>query len=253
MPEPACNPAAEQCDNLDNDCDGEIDEEIELRPCGLAVGECKPGTISCHAGKWDDETTRCEGEVKGSAERCDDRDNDCDGETDEDVLNECGGCELLVNPPDRTCSAGRFACEASGRYRCQGQNTTECDAEPLRGSADNQCDNDDNDCDGRVDEGGDNGCRGPCSSRLANKPGDRCTIPANSSGSSGCDRIGSWACSGTTSVRCEAPLNGPTVGECGCAWGCNNAQTGESRVVISQTQPDLGTEWLCIKADPNCN
>lgn len=55
----------------------------------LGIGACKAGNIRCENGFWTD----CIGEVLPQLEICDGKDNDCDGKTDEGVLNECGNCD----------------------------------------------------------------------------------------------------------------------------------------------------------------
>ncbi len=77
-------PAAEKCDNKDNDCDGKTDEGLS-RSC--KVGLCK-GVQSCKGGKW----KACKAKGAPGPEICNDgKDNDCDGKTDEP---DC------VSPPD---------------------------------------------------------------------------------------------------------------------------------------------------------
>lgn len=93
--------APEQCDLLDNDCDGAVDEEVVNQtfcadadgdghgaPSGVTKIDCKPseGFGACD-GDCDD---RNEAFHPGAEEVCDLLDNDCDGEVDEGVRPVCG-------------------------------------------------------------------------------------------------------------------------------------------------------------------
>lgn len=71
------NPSAG--DGLDNDCDGVVDEGCSCHYKGSMEGECNLGTIHGTTGACEPPTTFVFNEV----DLCDERDNDCDGQTDE--------------------------------------------------------------------------------------------------------------------------------------------------------------------------
>jgi Putative metal-binding motif len=77
-----CTPKApipEVCDNLDNDCDGEIDEDIAVLRCG--VGACERTVQTCLPGGITNPDITCTPGTPGP-KTCG-IDNDCDGAIDE--------------------------------------------------------------------------------------------------------------------------------------------------------------------------
>ncbi|MBM4353873.1 MAG: hypothetical protein FJ109_08765, partial [Deltaproteobacteria bacterium] len=131
-------PADEICDDLDNDCDGKVDEGFPLgNACSLGIGQCKAdGKFVCA----ENGTAVCDAlPGKPVDELCDALDNDCDGKVDEDF------------PLGDPCSLGIGQCKADGKFVCAENGTAVCDALPGK-PADEVCDDLDNDCDGKVDE-----------------------------------------------------------------------------------------------------
>ncbi|MEM9860338.1 MAG: MopE-related protein [Myxococcota bacterium] len=169
----------ELCDGRDNDCDGNTDEgfdtNTDLGNCGVcgnvcafnnATARCEGGTCvqdACNAGFVDangESEDGCElGCVPAGDEVCNGADDNCDGRTDEgfdtssDPLN-CGRCGVactFVNA-DATCSGG--VCSAGGCapgfFDVDGLAGCEYACTPTGADV---CNNNDDDCDGRIDEG----------------------------------------------------------------------------------------------------
>ncbi|MHC4838960.1 MAG: vWA domain-containing protein, partial [Planctomycetota bacterium] len=185
------DPRAEVCNGIDDDCDGSSDETL-VRACESVCGAGEE-TCEYQAGEpgagvnW----AGCDA-PQPRGEECNGQDDDCDGETDENLVRLCStacgtgvetcqyagegdqtndwaGCDAPV-PADEVCGVADEA--GTGDEDCDGrvdEYTEVCQAAcgsgvrrcvggelgpcPVREPADEDCDGADDDCDGRIDEG----------------------------------------------------------------------------------------------------
>ncbi|MCP4675288.1 MAG: leucine-rich repeat domain-containing protein, partial [Deltaproteobacteria bacterium] len=193
-------PTAEICDDLDNDCNGLIDDELEA-PC---FSDCGEGVEYCYRGAWQwcdapepppnydnvcsvgagecnrEGTIDCRGlcdAIPGtpSAEICDGLDNDCDSRTDQGLYRNCStvcgdgreGCDMGTwqgcDAPVPPANYGDVCSVGAGE--CYREGTIGCDGECDVSAApptDEVCDGLDNDCDGTTDEEIDYDCGNDC-------------------------------------------------------------------------------------------
>ena len=196
----ACDPLSpsEACDDLDNNCDGTIDEAFLGgptglgRPCAAGVGACATeGSYVCNAGG--DETT-C-GALPGDAQprRCDGVDNDCDGVVDRTWTDGSFGVSL-----GERCAVGLGACHVVGAFVCPpgGTGPPVCDAVPPPPQVET-CDGVDNDCDGLIDEDPTNPTL-PLSETCFDGPAETLGVGACAAGAK--------RCVGGTLGRCEGQV-----------------------------------------------
>jgi len=150
--------AAERCDGLDNDCDDQIDEDLQeiwyadadgdgYGDADVTVDSCDPGTgWSAVAGDCDDGDATIHPDAQ---ETCDGLDNDCDGETDEDLQQtfwaDADG-DGYGDPHNAS-----LACQAEAGMT---DNEQDCDDSnsAIHPAAQEACNGYDDDCDGLVDD-----------------------------------------------------------------------------------------------------
>ncbi|MBK05165.1 MAG: hypothetical protein CL920_25735 [Deltaproteobacteria bacterium] len=141
----------EDCNGVDDDCDGVIDNNISAPLCTKQEGVCKgarktcggeKGWIDCDDAAYKKHAAAYDKVFDGqNAATCDGLDNNCNGQIDEAPTEQAEACS---NPTAGgvfgECKNGRTACEKQKTVCLPGQPTTEI------------CDDKDNDCDGQVDE-----------------------------------------------------------------------------------------------------
>ncbi len=152
--------ATEVCDGADNDCDNDIDPGCactpsQTQPCGTNEGVCQEGLETCgDDGTWG----LCDGDVgpaivgddEAAARACNGEDDDCDGDVDEGCA--CAeGDTRACGVDDGVCTAGTETCTDAGVY--EGCTDTGPTITGDDESAEAACDDEDDDCDGDVDEG----------------------------------------------------------------------------------------------------
>jgi hypothetical protein len=206
----------EVCNGIDDNCDGNVDEEPLLdRPVWNTLGVCAEGGPRCSGVEGWQWTIPPGYELEEHS--CDGLDNDCDGETDEGLLNLCGLCgpdeqdlcdgidnncdgrtdeDALLPPPHLECfSQGTGVCRDTLKVCAEG--TWICVPPTTFQPNESCCDGLDNDCDGVTDEGF--------------PVGDWCFM-----GKGACRSEGGFRCNQAgTGVECDAPVIPPAVEICG--------------------------------------
>ncbi len=131
----------ETCDNEDNNCDGQIDEGFNVGDaCTEGIGACvNTGEYVCNGAGTATECNAVPGaQISSDDFTCDGVDDDCDGTDDEDYNSQQTDC-------------GFGLCYAIGSTSCV--NGVVVDSCTQGTPSTETCDNEDNNCDGQIDEG----------------------------------------------------------------------------------------------------
>ncbi len=147
------------CDEIDQDCDGRVDEDAPIRfedLDGDGYGLAGSGTATCERDGWSEFDTDCDDADPwihpGASELCDGLDGDCDGTVDEDAIDQLlyhrdGDGDGQGDPDTAT-----WACDAPGAEWTE--DASDCDdTDPTTyATAEEFCDGIDHDCDGVIDD-----------------------------------------------------------------------------------------------------
>ena len=151
--------ALELCDGTDNNCDGNVDEDVMTTfftdADGDGFGDPGSTTSACTAPEGTvaigtDCNDADETAYPGAAERCDGIDNDCDDAIDEDVLGEWFADADGDGFGDPWASIE--SCDPPTGYIADNQDCDDSTAAAYPGATE-ICDEIDNDCDDAIDEG----------------------------------------------------------------------------------------------------
>ena len=248
----AADPRPESCDGVDNNCDGQVDNGLNLGDaCSVGVGVCAAGGVLACDGAGGVACTATAGQP--TVEICDGVDNDCDGQID-------NGLGLGT-----ACAEGVGACRQAGVRVCGPDNAVVCGAQPLPPQAE-RCDGIDNNCDGQVDEGNpgagaacNTGLQGACAAGTLNcgADGNLVCTPRNEPVVETCDGVDNDcdgladedAAGGPLSRACyEGPAGTEGVGV--CTGGFAMCSAGAYGACVGEVLP--GVE-ICDGADNDCN
>ncbi len=253
-------PEVEDCDRIDDDCDGRPDVsrngERPTRACYSGprgtegVGLCHGGRQTCSGGA--DLWGGCDGEIVPRGERCEGEDDDCDGRTDEDYD---------VRQP---CSEGTGACRREGARVCRGDGGgTRCGVS-AGAPSDELCGNGvDEDCNGRVDEGFDVGAECAVGDGICRRTGQRvcaadgrdtaCGARPGAPGEELCDNDLDDDCDGRTDEGFAGLGEACNGGRGVCQRPGRRVCAADLRAVVCDAQPGAPGTEACNTTDDDCD
>ena len=138
----SCKPGAAassdtNCDGIDEDCDGQVDEDFVSTSSTCGVGGCaRSGAVTCSLGQPRDS---CVPSTPQSPDVCNGIDDNCNGQTDEDFASTATSC-------------GVGACTRFGASSCTAGAPGNSCVPASSGGGSDLCNGVDDDCDGQVDE-----------------------------------------------------------------------------------------------------
>lgn len=173
---PGVGPSLEVCNDVDDDCDGIVDngfylddDPLNCGGCGHvcamddAVGGCSDGACvvtACapgHANLDGNDSNGCEYAcpvTPPSVEVCNGIDDDCDGVVDNPavIAGQKPSSALCYPAAGTPCAGADFVCTGTNGWRCDYGVGVEVDAQGKLAASESKCDGIDGNCNGQVDE-----------------------------------------------------------------------------------------------------
>ena len=245
----SCTPGApvgddSNCNNLDDDCDGLVDEGFG-EPTNCGDGNCADvGELLCVNGAI--VNTCRQGDPAPNDTTCDGVDDDCDGQTDEDFVVVATSC-------------GVGQCAANGQQICNnGAVVNTCQpGQPAANDA--TCDNLDDDCDGSTDEAYNTSATscgvGQCAANgqlICNGGAEQDTCTPGAPVAEQCNGLDD-DCDGGTDEAFPTLGNACTVGQGVCERSGVNVCAGNGSGVVCSVEPDEPGVEICDGLDNDCD
>ncbi|MBI4158919.1 putative metal-binding motif-containing protein [Candidatus Woesearchaeota archaeon] len=198
----ACSkvPQTETCNNVDDDCDGTVDEDLTTTSDCSQIGYCSGAVKTCSAGVWG----VCS-KVPGT-ETCNGIDDNCDGGIDVDADGDVISCSDGLY-----CTTGDYCSEGS----CQSTGTRNCEESPANLCTTDTCNEDTNSCVHTTVIITCSPTIRSCSA-YCNAAGKRCTYPSSSTSCANSCTPSTGLCSSCTAPSCGAA----TCVSCGVGLEC---------------------------------
>lgn len=237
--------ATEKCNGVDDNCSGQIDEGFTAKDydgstkklgdaCGTGV--CANGKVECLT---NGSGAVCSSSAMADSETCDEKDNNCDGKTDESVQTAFYKDADGDTYGDATKSV--MMCTLPSGYA---KNDKDCDDANKASypTATELCDGADNDCDGDTDEGCDDDMDGFCDNAMpflstaACKEGDCNDAEGNvkPDAADTCDNVDN-NCDGKTDQKSDS--NGGMVSSCNQCLNVIQVPCGQKYTVVWPSTP----------------
>lgn len=212
-------PSPEICDNIDNDCNGEVDEVEDLGSTTCGIGGCEHTVANCINGI----EQICDPFEGARDELCNDIDDDCNGVVDDGGEWDMKGDVCMMMVQEDMLQIGSFVCIDPWTLECMPGVFPPAPNCPENPGTD-VCDYLDNDCDGYVDEDW---------PEVTNV----CVV-----GLGECQEQGWFLCDDLGGVSCSVMAEDPGIEI--CSDGLDNDCDGE----VDEIEPEV-----CDGLDNDCN
>ncbi|MEM4195366.1 MAG: putative metal-binding motif-containing protein [Candidatus Anstonellales archaeon] len=158
--------AIEVCDGKDNNCDNKTDDGENLQGClrfyidedndgyGIGMGKCLCMAYDVYRAKQSGDCDDTDDDINpGANEKCNGKDDNCDGKVDEENAIGCKYYYKDVDGDGYGINKKKCLCSASEEYKAENDDDCDDTNKSINPGKTEVCNGIDDDCDGQVDEG----------------------------------------------------------------------------------------------------